>query len=321
MNNKILIIVIGGLILSILLFIYVGLSFGANVTDTAGGNKGYILVNDGTGQGHRGTWTDPTFLKGDKGDTGATGQQGIQGIKGNTGSQGIQGIKGDTGNIGQNGLNGIDGINGIDGVNGLNGIDGTKGDIGLTGDKGDKGDTGANGKDVDPATVNNLQNADTTLQSNINTETTTRKDGDTKLSDTINAKDITQTNWNKQQDNQLSNHEDRINNHDKRIGKLEETQVNVRGEVILQQGRRHKIGVYGKYNTNRNVIGEVGLSITMSLDDSYEMKEIDKLNSKIEKLQSLLEKQDIETETVKEGNKTIIRIKQKDGVIKVMNKF
>jgi hypothetical protein len=115
------------LIIIIVLFfgIMVGSSYSANVTDDSKGNKGYILVNNGTGTGHQGTWTDPSFLKGDKGDVGATGA---------------------TGKDGKNGVNGIDGKKGVDGLKG------DKGDVGLTGSKGDAG------KDVDPVTVNKFQN-------------------------------------------------------------------------------------------------------------------------------------------------------------------
>lgn len=83
-----------------LILCFVDSSFSANVTDNGGGNKGYILVNTGTGQGHQGTWTDPSFLKGEKGDIGATGA---------TGTQGIQGVAGINGSDGKNGVNGQDG--------------------------------------------------------------------------------------------------------------------------------------------------------------------------------------------------------------------
>jgi hypothetical protein len=92
------------IVLTVLFFgIMVGSGYSANVTDDNKGNKGYILVNNGKGTGHQGTWTDPSFLKGDKGDVGATG------------------------------------ATGKDGKNGVNGLKGDKGDVGLTGSKGDDG--------------------------------------------------------------------------------------------------------------------------------------------------------------------------------------
>jgi hypothetical protein len=157
-----------GLVLS-----FTSLGYCANVTDNGGGNQGYILVNDGSGQGHRGVWTNPTSipaLKGDKGDKGDKGEQGIQGIqgiqglkgdRGLQGIQGIQGIKGDTGLQGIQGLKGDKGdigLAGKDGVNGINGIDGLKGEQGIQGIAGIDGLNGLNGTDFDPAEVIRLDN-------------------------------------------------------------------------------------------------------------------------------------------------------------------
>ena len=82
------------IIFGMLLFNISDKCYGANVTDDAKGNKGYILINNGTGQGHQGTWTDIKTvpeLKGAKGDKGDTGAQGIQGIAGNNGLNGADG--------------------------------------------------------------------------------------------------------------------------------------------------------------------------------------------------------------------------------------
>lgn len=125
------------------------------VKDNNDGNKGYILVNIGTknGQSDVGTWTDPSFLKGDKGNQGIQGLQGI----GITGANGYTPIKD---------VDYFDGVNGKNGVDGI-GIDGEKGDIGNDGYTpikgvdyfdGLAGIQGIAGKDVDPTIVNNLQN-------------------------------------------------------------------------------------------------------------------------------------------------------------------
>lgn len=131
-----------------LVFGMTSIVFAGGVTDNNNGNQGDIFIS--TGQNNCansvGTWVNPSNVpslkgeKGDKGDTGATGAQGIQGIAGKNGV---------------NGIDGKDGINGVDGKDGVNGQDGAKGDKGDTGEQGLKGD---NGKDVDPNTVNNLQN-------------------------------------------------------------------------------------------------------------------------------------------------------------------
>jgi hypothetical protein len=120
-------------------------SFAGGVVDNNNGAIGDILVSTGNNNGANsvGTWTDPSFLKGDKGDKGDTGEQGIagtNGIDGLNGQDGYTPVKGTDYNDGNNGVNGIDGSNGIDGKNGLNGTDGKEGK------QGEKGATGAVGK-------------------------------------------------------------------------------------------------------------------------------------------------------------------------------
>jgi hypothetical protein len=82
-------LLIGIIILFVIFFLGIfTFSYGATVTDSNRGTAGYILLNNGTGQGHQGTWTDIKTVKelkgekGDKGDTGATGAQGTAGKDG-----------------------------------------------------------------------------------------------------------------------------------------------------------------------------------------------------------------------------------------------
>lgn len=118
----------------------------------------------------------------------------------------------------------------------------------------------------------------------------------------------------------LSNHEDRLNNHEDRIDELEETQVNIAPELVLLQGRRHKIGVYGKYDTLHNRVPEVGLRISIALDDSWETKEIEKLNKRFEALEAKLNRHSIETEVIKTGESSFrIQIKDKKDADKFLN--
>ena len=109
--------------------------------------------------------------------------------------------------------------------------------------------------------------------------------------DYINKVDTDQTNWNNRQDNTLNDHENRIDT-------LEDTQYNIAEEINILQGRRHKVGVYTKYNTNRNMIGEVGVRFTYDLDLSWSVKEIDKINAKLKNLTAQVNKNNIQTETV-----------------------
>lgn len=165
-----------------------------DVKDDNNGTSGQILVNTGVNSGSAdiGRWTNPSdipALKGDTGATGAIGPKGDTGPSGVNGTNGVDGInstngldgkdgingvdglpgpQGDKGDTGLNGTNGSDGLQGIKGEAGPNGSDGAKGDkgdLGATGVKGDqgfKGEVGIQGiqgtagKDVDPATVNDM---------------------------------------------------------------------------------------------------------------------------------------------------------------------
>jgi len=122
--------------------------------------------------------------------------------------------------------------------------------------------------------------------------------------------------------NILNNHSSRLDNHENRLDSLEDTQFNLMGEVNILQGKRWKFGAYGKYNLNRNVTSEVGLKITIDLDKSWSVKELEKVNKRLEALESKLNRHNIKTETVKTGDKTwSIRIKDKTDAMKVIKRF
>lgn len=160
MNKKLDNVLFVGLLILIAIFV-VGITsaFSANVTDNNKGKEGYILINNGTGQGHQGTWTDikdVPELKGEKGDKGDRGLQGIAGING------IDGLNGIDGYTPIKGVDYFDGLNGADGINGLN------------------------GKDFDPIEVTRLDNRIDTSNISITNETSERKKADTKLQNNIN---------------------------------------------------------------------------------------------------------------------------------------
>ena len=122
--------------------------------------------------------------------------------------------------------------------------------------------------------------------------------------------------------NILNNHSSRLDNHDNRLDDLEDTQYNFMGEVNILQGKRWKFGAYGKYNFNRSNVSEVGLKITIDLDKSWSVKELEKVNKRLELLEAKLNKHNIETETVKKENTSwTIRIKNKDDAMKVIRRF
>jgi len=232
-------------------------SNGASVTDNAGGNKGYILINDGTGQGHKGTWTDPSFLKGEKGDKGDNGDTG------QTGKDGINGINGKNGQDGEDGINGINGINGKDG---LAGIDGKNGLNGANGNAGDKGDKGENGKDIDPVIVTNLQNEDINLDNKIKLNTSS-----------INNQAKT-----------LQDHTNKLNDHENRINDLEKTQYVIEGGARIIDTKKWEVTSFIRYNETRNVIDTVGVRCIFKFGKSYEEILIEKQNNRLTELERKL---------------------------------
>lgn len=113
----------------------------------------------------------------------------------------------------------------------------------------------------------------------------------------INYVNDVHTDWNNQQDvrlgnhnSRLNNHENRLNNHEDRIEDLEETEVNVIGEVEFIRQKNYKVGVYGKYDVRHNRTPEVGLRVTIGLGKSWEQKELEKVEAKMKKLEQALEK-------------------------------
>ena len=251
----------------LVLGLMVGVGYAGGVTDTNNGNRGNIFVSTGENHGANsvGEWVDGSTFKGDKGDTGATGatgSQGIQGVKGNTGATGSQGVKGNTGakgskgDAGKNGLNGVDGKDGLNGTNGVDGAKGDKGDVGLT------GDTGAKGADVDPSTVTNLQNTDTQLQNNINTESTARTNANTNLNN-------------------------RVNDVDNRVSKLEDTQYNVVGKVRVYDSRKVQVNTFVSYSTTRSTVESAGVEVTWKMGTSYEERRADELEARLNKLEGI----------------------------------
>jgi hypothetical protein len=266
-------------------------AFAGGVTDNNDTHPGDILVGvSNNGSNSTGHWTDPSTLdslrgpQGVKGDTGSQGPRGFTGAQGIQGFTGLQGMNGADGAVGPQGDLGIDGVNGIDGatgpqgdpgVDGSNGVDGASGVDGANGDKGDQGNKGDQG----------LQG----LQGLQGIQGFNGKDVDPK---------------------EVKRLDDRIDSTNKRVSELEETQINIDGEVIFQRGRRHTIGAYGKYDMRHNRVPEVGIRVSIALEDSYEMKEIDKLNKKIDKMNKQAELSNIETETAVENGKIITRIKR-----------
>ena len=193
----------------------------------------------------------------------------------------------------------------------------------------------------DTTLQNNINTVDTNsidrdnlLQGNVDTEATTRSNADTTLQNNINTVDNTQTNWNNRQDTDISNlnttvnrQGDQINNLNKRVGSLEDTQLNVRGEVDFIREKNYTVGVYGKYNMNRNVCSEVGLAVTVGIGDSYMDREMTKLNAKLSRIETAMQKQNFaenvaQARIIKTKTATGYRIEMdKSGVPELKGKF
>jgi len=231
------------LVLLVAGFVFINKAHAGGVIDDNNGNQGYIFVSTGENNGSNsvGHWTNPNCidgLKGDKGDKGDTGAQG---------EQGLQGIQGDKGEAGQNGL---DGLNGNDGLNGVDGAKGDKGDQGYKGDKGDLGDKGDNGKDVDPKTVEDLQNKDSLLEKNV------------------------------------SENNSKLDSLDGRVSALEKTQYVIEGAFRVFDSKRLSISPFLRHNIVRNRIDTVGVRFDIKLGSSYEEREIKKMNDRVARLEA-----------------------------------
>jgi len=267
------------LVLLVAGFVFISKAHAGGVIDDNNGNQGYIFVSTGENNGANsvGHWTNPNCIdglkgdKGDKGDTGAQGEQGLQGIqgdkgeagqngldglngndgaKGDQGEQGIQGEKGDAGQDGINGVDGKEGQNGNDGLNGVDGAKGDKGDQGYKGDKGDLGDKGDNGKDVDPKTVEDLQNKDSLLEKNV------------------------------------SENNSKLDSLDGRVSALEKTQYVIEGAFRVFDSKRLSISPFLRHNIVRNRIDTVGIRFDVKLGSSYEEREIKKMNDRVARLEA-----------------------------------
>jgi hypothetical protein len=268
----------------VILFSFTSSGYCANYnvqSNTPQNNQGYIFISTGQKQGGTeiGTWTDPTTiptLKGDKGDKGDTGSQGIRGFKGDTGA---------TGTTGKDGINGIDGKDGINGMNGNNGLDGKNG---LDGAKGDRGDPGTDGKDVDPIIVTNLQNEDIILQNNIDTEQFDRVKMGNDLTNNLNSETTQRISEDNKLQSNINSVNSRVDSIDNKVKKLETTQYKMQLGVRILDTRKITIIPYISQDFTRNCIDETGIRITFKLGTSYEEREINKTNKRINDLETYL---------------------------------
>jgi hypothetical protein len=203
-----------------------------NIVVNNTGNSGYILSSTGNQQGNNqiGTWIDASTFKGQDGFNGNDGYTPIKNV------DYFDGVDGKNGVSGTNGLDGKTPIKGIDYNDGVSGID------------------GKNGKDVDPAVVNDLTNK-------IN-------------SNTYN-----------------------INGLNNRVNQLEETQYIVGGEVRVYDSKKWQVKTFVDYTTTRQTVDRAGIRITYKIGQSFEEKELSKLNVRLNKLEGIKTQQQKEDNT------------------------
>jgi hypothetical protein len=310
MNKRFWNIIIELIAVFFIMFALVMIVHAGGVNDDNDGSIGQILVSTGKNQGNStGHWTslcNIPELKGDQGEQGIAGNDGLNGTDGvnGVGKDGINGIDGYTPVKGvdyfdgSDGANGTDGLNGPAGANGVNGTDGIGRD-GVAGNNGSDGSAGANGTDG-KTPIKNVDYFDGL--NGING--TNGKDVDPKIVNSLNVK-------NNEQDN-------RINSVEKQVKGLSQTQYNIRTELKFIRQKHLEMGVYGVYNTNRQVCSEVGINIVVPMGEGYQDRENKQTNKRLSNIEKILgEATLIEKVVDKSGNVISISI----GTLKIDKSF
>jgi len=123
----------------------------------------------------------------------------------------------------------------------------------------------------------------------------------------------------------INNNSQRLDNHEGRIEDLEETEVNLVGEVQFIRKKNQTISTYIKYDVRHNTFPEVGLKLTVGLDKSWTQEELERLETKLNKIEKLLQqiagkREPIETKMVETENGYSIVIDEVDTA-KLLKKF
>jgi len=307
MNKRIAFIVISGLVMVTIAVLVLGIisANAANVTDNNRGTNGYILINNGTGQGHQGTWIDPNDLpaivdlnkaldeeidnriEGDKTlssnlDTEIKDrktaddilQSGINNVKNDLSNEAIVREKADS--ILSTGLN-----NEISTRENADNYLQYQVDNEIT-----NRIEGDSLLQTNINTVNNNSiNRDNSLQNNINTEANTRATADNSLQNDINTEATARENEDKQLNNYINSVNSRVDDVSNRVSALEKTQYVVKTELKFIREKHLEVGAYAEYNVGRSTCSEVGLNITIPIGESYLDRENKKINSRLDRLE------------------------------------
>lgn len=299
---------LGLAVIKVIVLVMVVIAFAGNVVDDNNNHNGDILIGTGDnnwGGQSEGHWTSPnvwieqykSILKGEQGLPGLNGQDGLDfdpaeviRLDNRVDNETNDRINGDI--FLQNGINDVQ--NNLTNET-LNRITADKKEKieRITGDK--KLQKNINTVDT------NSKNRDIVLQNNINNEATVRANTDTQL-----QKNIDTTN-------------SRIDNVSNRVSALEKTQYNVKTQANFIREKNYEVGIYSVYNSNRNVVSEVGVAVTIGTGKSWTEKQIEKQNKRLDNLENKLGVSPVIERTIENGKVKSIRIM--DNGLAIDNKF
>jgi hypothetical protein len=305
-NKRIMFVILGSLVMLAIAVLVLGIvsAYPANVTDNNRGINGYILINNGTGQGHQGTWTDPNNLPA------------IVDLNKALDKEIDNRILGDK--ILTSNLDTETKDRKIADDNLQLGINDVKNDLNNEAVVREKADntlqTNINSVDV------NSQSRDNNLQNNINSEANTRAISDTQLQTNINKEAVTRYNEDKQLNNYINSVNSRVDDVSNRVSALERTQYVVKTELKFIREKHLEVGAYAEYNVGRSTCSEVGLSITIPLGESYLDRENKKINTRLDRLEQKIGQSAVIERTLdNKGKVKSIRISQ--GQLSVNGQF
>jgi hypothetical protein len=175
----------------------------------------------------------------------------------------LKGDVGETGAIGPQGISGADGytpIKNVDYFDGQNGTSGTNGLDGKTPIKGIDYNDGISGIDG--------------------------KNG--KDVDPAVVNDLT---------NKINSNTSNINSLNNRVNQLEETQYIIGGEVRVYDSKKWQVKTFVDYTTTRQTVDRIGVRFTYKIGQSFEEKELSKLNARLNKLEGIKNQQQREDNT------------------------
>lgn len=129
---------------------------------------------------------------------------------------------------------------------------------------------GEPGKDVDPSTVINLQNADQTLQDNINVEQFDRIKLGNDLVNNISFESLQRQKANTQLNNRINDTNNKLNGVEHRVNQLEQTQYNVEGIIRILDTKKTTTEIFNTYDVRHSRNVAIGVRFTYKFGKSYQ---------------------------------------------------